>query len=1508
MAVNGVAIGLNFRKGKPQPCKESLDFEQGVYNFDTGTVSNKVSGGTAATVLDIPVFTTNRGGESLILRPRMTGGKSFYAKYVFTIDDLTGISTIHDAGADTTTLPGIQIEYNGVNGYLYVKTADATTAPKAVSGNTAGILSTINTLEVNFTGLTGGLITAILNGTQIISSTNTSGWTGTQSLQSYFGRDYTGNNQLKGKFISIELRCGYIDGLWCMHEGYGKTIYPADSQTNYPMEVITPLGFNVWQNKLNGIVPYLHSKYYTTSVNNISANVVNNLKTSDFDILFHQLQYAGAAQVTVNQDGTKDYTSIRAALRANTTRTHFNRLIINIDRGTYYEQDLIGSEWVWLRPSVGDEGLVIIDSDGLSTAISPADYIFPTYANTAYNLIPSVWKHQFYLSHNMLITDIISVVNDVKYNIHADNTGSFNCYIHNCNFTTTDGGYNLGFGIRNNQIYQFNNCQFNTDTADVNSARINWHHTSSNGISVKTIFENCSCNNDNFITLAQLDSITETHDLVILKNCTAPAGKGVLFFASAENVDYTYNCVCVPALPVSQTNRPNYLSYYHTEYFGVLLNRFYDYEFPSIGVVDMENIEADPDWNETLKATIVKSDGLIISVSDLKTGSFLKFQLNAIDYDLGIATNKIIGEDSALLVNSNSIYFDGTAYAEKVFTSDILQGANISIEYSLNGTTKLLWETGDAAVSGLLEIDLTNRKLTVGKNGVTYFTGWISRILINNKIEWTLTSSSIIQEYNRLTNINSVLINKLSDIGSTGNQYGFEVDNSMNIIESNVDILHCYFGGQSNASGGNVTLAEIDTDLLPFMPYVFIKQHLDSFTVISDRIAHQYYPVSKAVAFFSLKLAQLTGKYVYITIRSVGGTSYYTNPSWKVSDAEYALEAYNDIIASNAYLNGSSQTYYPFAMIWNLAETTSLSGAETATFSQDEFDLMSSLKTAMGGNPIILKYLLSWKSSFVTTAAYFGKVTNAIKESSAYDKTYAHYIAPSIVQNVDDYALFTDLVHYAPENYAPIYKESAQILANRYYSALRIRIVSPSIKLTNTLKLQISQYPVGAKSVWMRFNLNSTTGAIRYMFNNFDATNGMRITYPANASYPAFYLYRGGANICAISGSSNGGYGTILVLATWDGLIGTNNAKLYSKNILYSKPLIKCIAQGNVTNTELASTLPPNIQYTSESILSIGMVNRVITASEMILLETGYDNDISGATIYNCNEGYGLPLYSNTGVRASDDQYVTRIADSIVPIVNLSSSFKLQTDNTNFRAVSQTLADGGGWTIIENINPLYFYYILGGKLKFPQIPELVVIDTANVLYDATTGLAKEVTGAALISANNNGYLTVVYDTYKITAINIADVNILNYTNVSSEQKNFPTALNMQNGFTTRGTLKIQHDQNGVCVLPSEVGDVEHVGSALFHNGAETDLNVDSTVINMDEIGQDVGFGSNIFANVTKADGVITKVKDLAVYSTTPTGNCFNKTVRWAKMLPYALQDVNNEYILDTNGEYQITAE
>lgn len=895
----------------------------------------------------------------------------------------------------------------------------------------------------------------------------------------------------------------------------------------------------------------------------------------------------------------------------------------------------------------------------------------------------------------------------------------------------------------------------------------------------------------------------------------------------------------------------------------------------------------------------------------------ITFQSDVLLPNSGEWDNKIVGGDNATFTKSNCIYFDGTAYAEKIFTSDILQGANILIEYSLNGTTKLILETGDVAVSGLLGIDLANRILTVGKNGTDFFTGWISRVLINDEIEWTLTSGSIIKEYNRLSDSNSLnMLNyTASNIFVNKQDFGVNPSTMINKNIDDVDYLFVFFMTQSNGLGGLVVDEnDIPENLRPYINKVFVKDyeiHTNLVPLMDAIGTNAYHNLNISVAVLGLEIARQTGKFVCIPYCTYGGSGMYTNPSWKVSDAQLATLSIASAMAAYNEITGTKKI---LSILYNQSEADAVLLAQANAYKQNMYDLLTYWISQIGYNVPILLFYLNWRTKYYQdrTTPLYGAIVDAAKTALT-TKNDALYIPQVFIQSVDNVGIERiDNHHYIDKDaYINVYLNTANKLLGKTSQTDQIAFVkNPSIKLNSQLSLPVNFYTIGAKTMGIRFNFNSTTGAIRNMIYNFNGTTtGIRMYIPANANYGAIAIVQGGVNIINLTVPSLGGYGNILFLCTWDGTTSSNSFKACFLNMDYGKKINTSFYTATPSSVESAhSNLATRIIYTSEDIYSAFSLNRALTDSEMTLLEEGRDNEISGIRIFPFNEGYGTEVYDNSGIIATDLTGVTRTLNNKIPFVNKLANYKLQYNLTNYRVVPQSVTDAGGWTIVENINPLYFYYVLGGKLKFPQIPELVAIDTANVLYDVTTGLAKEVTGAELIAANGNGYLTVSYDNYKITAINISDINILEYINVASEQKDFPTPFNLTNGFLKRDTLRLQLDNNYNPVVSVVEGDVLHLPIYKGHNLAETNMKWNGVEYDFNIIQTILAWLTIFFARQRFVDGVLVGYDRVCIYSSTLLGACFNKTIRFIKALFLVRRNEDGSIRYDSNGEYIIDRE
>lgn len=958
---------------------------------------------------------------------------------------------------------------------------------------------------------------------------------------------------------------------------------------------------------------------------------------------------------------------------------------------------------------------------------------------------------------------------------------------------------------------------------------------------------------------------------------------------------------------------------------------------PVVGQINVVNIEQNAYYGTNLLADVTN-----VGVQDIKVVNPITFWLDYFDYENNVAVDKSEFGNDAQLVQSNCVYFNGTSFAEKTFTSDILYDANISIEYSIDGTTKLIWETGDVVVTGLVSIDLSNRKLTIGKNGSNYFTGWVSRLLINNEIEWTLSSGSITNEYNRLTTNNSMeLLNNIATVSRTGNDFGIDIDgiNNINIFENYDNLLFMHIG-QSNSDGDQVTsLNDLSPELIPYTNNVFFKDYNDSiFYSLQQKIQSTFIPISIVPCELYGRIAMLTGKRVYVARMSKGGTNFLTNTSdkgwWKVTSSDYSTyqtvtgttataiageKIYNSATrkwyiciqnATNQVLN--STTYFAeeitreavvnyieakaliasgsildAGIYFNQGENSAISNTEASSYAELIYNMFSYMKTIIARVDIpILTFALNYKSNVVKTyTTYYGKTVNLQKIKNI-TKNDTYFISNNTIQYVDDYEMLPDYTHYSTSSYKLICRDSVNILLRKFISSQKIILSSnPSIQTTSEIQLPTNFYKVGSKSLWIRFKWNGTSASLRYLMYNFDLQNGIRLAIPSTASYFTLIMWKAGSQIINATSSvrilSIGD--TVTFGFTWDGTTNSNKVKLFSCIHNDGYGISSALATSSSTETSLPTSKVRFLDYYNNDIFGFFSLDRELSTEELTLVENSNEYMITGLEYYGCNETYGTSLYSNLGNTAFLSSGVTRTITNKIPISNIDD-YKLQTNSTSFRVVPINISDNGGWNIIENINKSYFYYCLGGKIKFPQIPELVSLDIDNILYNSTTGLAKEITGYDLINANNNGYLNIVYDAYKITEINLSDLNILHYNNVHTQQQNFATSYNMKNGFTQRGNIKLQHDENGVCILPNIIGDVNRQGSSLFHNGAETNILFPNIgLVDINNIRNNPYYDSQLFARTDGTNGLCNTDR-ITVYPLPLEGECLIKAEKYSDML------------------------
>ena len=531
-------------------------------NYGTGIDAN-------ADILNSNVFTGDGLGTGLFIpNASVKGGQIIDVEFEFEHTDLLTDQAYFWCGGDNATYKGCNLRFQA-NGYLNFSTANGS---QVLYANNGGVgqgniqqyyISGKNKISIYWDGQTGGLVTVTLNDTVVTSSTNTVAWSGnstTTIVRFLWGLDA---KYFNGHMYKIVSRIPQLPFNVSAQMGAGKVITDDSGYNN--MLINNNLGFDVWQNKsdLADAIPL--SQGFAKLNNSLLPNYALKMQNSDIDINIIKLYWNGATEYTVNAQGTGDYTTIREAIIAQST-TFSERVIINVEAGTYYEQDIIGSDWVWLR-GIGEVNII---SDGLSTAISPVDYSNPTYANTAYNLIPRAYKHVFWLHESMLITDITTTCNDVKYNVHSDLGGYYQYYFYNCifNYRSEDSAFlfNVGIGTFNGQQQNYIDCDLNIiSNLDVsNSSRINFHNStgagSVNGGSL--ILQGVTVNFGDIVTVYQLETTTENYEYIDIRKCDVPSGMGISIESTSTAFAYTINVIYDDdSLIITSINRPDYQSY-----------------------------------------------------------------------------------------------------------------------------------------------------------------------------------------------------------------------------------------------------------------------------------------------------------------------------------------------------------------------------------------------------------------------------------------------------------------------------------------------------------------------------------------------------------------------------------------------------------------------------------------------------------------------------------------------------------------------------------------------------------------------------------------------------------------------------------------------------------------------------------------------------------------------------------------------------------------------------------
>lgn len=265
---------------------------------------------------------------------------------------------------------------------------------------------------------------------------------------------------------------------------------------------LTPLSWN-------NFVPFAVKRYVDTSLGEYKATVI-----------------------TV-QRNAQDYNSIRETIAA-LTPDFYNRYIVFVPKGRWFECDLTGKEYVEI---VGADMLeTVLYIDGNSTNVTPVDYSFSLHANKPLNTVPQDMKHIFNARLNPYASNLTLEANDAKYCIHLDYSLYTKAVFKNCRMTALSGvNYPVGIGIYGGQELQFLNCEFKRSTSGLGVFAHNWNNQKT---PAKIHIENSKFTSCGYILVDELGS--DQNDEFNLINCYSDAGGEVQWMVDAMNTQTTF--------------------------------------------------------------------------------------------------------------------------------------------------------------------------------------------------------------------------------------------------------------------------------------------------------------------------------------------------------------------------------------------------------------------------------------------------------------------------------------------------------------------------------------------------------------------------------------------------------------------------------------------------------------------------------------------------------------------------------------------------------------------------------------------------------------------------------------------------------------------------------------------------------------------------------------------------------------------------------------------------------
>lgn len=155
-----------------------------------------------------------------------------------------------------------------------------------------------------------------------------------------------------------------------------------------------------------------------------------------------------------------DFNSIRELMESINDASYYNRYIINIPEGRWFECDINGKKYVELKGSGMND--TIIYSDGTSTKITPLNYSYgANHQGVALNTIPTDYKHVIFQLDDLKLSNLTIEGKQGKYAAHIDNgLKEFTFEATNCKFEVITSSAVIGMGIHSGQNMIFNKCIF----------------------------------------------------------------------------------------------------------------------------------------------------------------------------------------------------------------------------------------------------------------------------------------------------------------------------------------------------------------------------------------------------------------------------------------------------------------------------------------------------------------------------------------------------------------------------------------------------------------------------------------------------------------------------------------------------------------------------------------------------------------------------------------------------------------------------------------------------------------------------------------------------------------------------------------------------------------------------------------------------------------------------------------------------------------------------------------